>query len=224
MKSRELSKRLIEIAAELKRAATWNGSGLAVDATGDPFLYELLCYFHVALKASENYTVRVDGRTGTSKGGKLAALWPKKPGLKRNFSYLRLTPKSNVPQPSFQLCPGIKIEDRHQKQRAPDINLMRGDTPSTPTYTHLLLCWDAKYTGRAGSRLADDAVSDFIFTVWQLGNPVPDPSWLSKVSAPECQKCGLLTNALGSTERDATLQAHNVSETREFPTNPSTRP
>jgi hypothetical protein len=35
-------------AAKLKTAAVWNGTGLAVDAQRDDYLYELLCYFRAA--------------------------------------------------------------------------------------------------------------------------------------------------------------------------------
>jgi hypothetical protein len=221
--ARAIVRQLGKVATELRRAAVWNGSNLAVDTASDDFLFELLCFFHIAMRASSGFDIGVAGKIVLTSGGKKAARWPRKPGKKENFSYLQLSSRL-ARSAGFQLCPGIKVTDVHGKDRASDVNLLDGDAPPSPTHSHLRACWDAKYTARADSKLPDTAVSDFIFTYMELGKPTPPATWLSKVSAPECRTSGLLTNGRSSTERDAALLAYGVSETHKFPGHPVTRP
>jgi hypothetical protein len=222
--SKTLVSRLRRVAAELRTAAVWNGTGLAVDATKDDYLYELCCYFRLALVAAPSFRLRIAGAIGTAKGGKPAAKWPKKPGQKQNFSYLSLADKSGRVE-QFQLCPGIKVTDVHGKDRAPDLILLNGGAPAQPTHVHVLAFWDAKYTSALHLRLPDTAVSDFIFTYQQLGTPILSAAWSQKVRGAEWQRSGLLTNGQASTEPTATLIAYNVSETHGFPDGPPvTRP
>jgi hypothetical protein len=222
--SKELVRRLRKVAENLRKAAVWNGSGLAVDATKDDYLYELLCYFQLAVLSASKFNVRIAGAVGTSKAGVSFAKWPKKSGYKTNFSYLSIEQAAGKAE-IFQLCPGIRIRDIHGKNRAPDIILLSAGAPGRPTFQHVLACWDAKYTSRPESRLPDTAVSDFIFTFIQLGKPIPPPTWVGALGTPFCQKSGLLTNGDESTEFSSTLSAHGVSETHHYPFGKSiTRP
>jgi hypothetical protein len=213
---------LKEVAKTLKTAAVWNGTGLAVDAKADDYVYELLCYFQAATAAMASFKLELAGAVGKSKSGKHAAMWPKKPGLKANFSYIRLL---NGKQEYFQLCPGIRVTDIHGKDRAPDISLQLAGAPVKPTHSHLAGIWDAKYTATKGARIPDVAVADFAYTFRQLGCPVPPPNWLAVVTHKEWRCSGVLTNGKESTELTAALLDSGISETCHYPSAAaSTRP
>ena len=220
--ARKLTATLKEVATRLKTAAVWNGTGLAVDAKADDYVYELLCYFQAATAAMNGFRLEIAGAVGKSKSGKTAAKWPKKPGLKANFSYIRLL---NGQQERFQLCPGIRVTDIHGKERAPDISLQLAGAPAEPTHSHLVAVWDAKYTATSGLRVPDVAMADFAYTFRQLGSPVPPPNWLSVVTHKEWRCSGVLTNGQQSTEPTAALMASGIAETCRFPSaTASTRP
>lgn len=222
--SKALVEGLQEAAAALRKAARWNGTGLSVDAKKDSFVFELLCYFTVALRAKSAFRIEVTGVIeGGGSGKPLKARWPRSHGLKQNFSYLRLSGRG-VPAIEFQLCPGIAVVDEDGKARAPDINLLKGDCKDQPSHSELLACWDAKHTTYDTSTLPDTAVSDFIYTYEQLGSPSPPPDWTSRVSGAAYSRSGIFTNGQKSTEPDKTLAKHGVSETANFPAAPSTRP
>jgi len=183
----------------------------------------LLCYFHIAICASGTFKCTIVGKLEKPRVGKTKVRWPKKPGLKANFSYLSLSNKNGVTE-IFQLCPGIKITDIHGKDRAPDVNLLTASAPDKPDYSHLNACWDAKHTNRVGTRLPDTAVSDFVFTYQQLGSPTPPTNWVTAVSEVICHRSGLLTNGDESTEPVAVFILHGLAETKFFPDAPITRP
>lgn len=210
-------------AAELKKAAKWNGSSLAVDANSDGYVYELLCYFHVALAAKHCFGIQVAGYITKVPGKRVVARWPKSPGMKKNFSFLQLI-DSHSKSIGFQLCPGIKITDKHGKKRAPDINLLSSNAPHQPTYKDLLACWDAKHRSNPLVRLSDAEVSDFIYTYQQLGQPAPPTSWSANLASSTYSKSGLFTNGDKSTELDKALSENGISETHNFPAKPVTRP
>lgn len=219
--SRTLVTRLQHVAAKLKIAAVWNGTGLAVDAARDDYLYEIYCYFRAALVAATTFQLEVSGAIGKTRRGKAVARWPKKPGKKRNFSYLSLHDKNGKGE-RFQLCPGVRVNDMHGKDRAPDIILLAAGAPESPTYIHVRAIWDAKYTSTPGVRLPDTQVADFIFTYQQLGKPSTPPAWSKAMTNVEWQQSGLLTNGEASTEPTAVLGAHGVAETSRYPDGPTT--
>jgi hypothetical protein len=221
--ARAVVRALHDAAEQLAKAAVWNGSRLEVDAHKDNYVFELLCYFTLGLAARSSYALRLEGTT-TTRRGKRKARWPKSPGLKANFAYLRLTPSSRSAAGGFQLCPGIEIKDKYSKARAPDINLLRENTTKSPTYRDLLGCWDAKYSARPSAPLRDEAVADFIYTHQQLGSPVPPSEWTAAVKKREYLRSGVLTNAQCSSEPNGALASNNVTETSNFPQAPSTRP
>jgi hypothetical protein len=217
-----LVRQLSELSKQLKRAAVWNGSRLHVDATAQPYMYELLCFFHVALQAHASFGLRIVG-AAPMPNGKKKAKWPRAPGHKSNHSYISLINGKGGAE-AFQLCPGIKVLDQYKTHRAPDVSLLAAGTPATPQYPHLLGCWDAKYTSRAGSSLPGPQIADFIVTYRSLGEPQMPASWKSKVSSTWCKRSGVLTNAVQSGENDAFLKANKVGETSLFPQQPIVRP
>jgi len=224
-KSLDLVRDLKRAAAYLKTAAVWNGTGLAVDAERDDYLYELLCYFHAAAAARTDFRLRIAGTTATTRNGKRAAKWPKKPGNKANFSYISLLDGKSGSHEQFQLCPGVKVTDTHGKARAPDISLQLAGAPAEPTCSHLAGIWDAKYTASKGSRVPDVAVADFVYTFQQLGRPTLPSTWLRCVTHKEWRCSGVLTNGKESTEPTAALITSGVSETSKYPSAAaSTRP
>jgi hypothetical protein len=223
--SLELVRRIRRVAAELKTAAVWNGTGVAVDAQRDDYLYELLCYFHAAAAARTGFRLKIAGTIATTRNGKPAARWPKKPGNKVNFSYISLLDSKSGSQEQFQLCPGVKVSDTHGKARAPDISLQVAGAPAEPTYSHLAGIWDAKYTASKESRVPDVAIADFAYTFRQLGSPALPLAWLGVVTHKEWRCSGILTNGKESTEPAAALLANGISETCEYPSAAaSTRP
>ena len=220
--SRELAKDVKKIAEALGKAAVWNRSKKSVDMLKDDYLFELLCFFTLVKRVKSKFGLKLAGNVATV-GGKRSALWPKKPGLKKNFSFFLLR-DSVTKTEVFQLCPGIKILDKNNKCRAPDVNLLSGGAPDNLTYAHLVACWDAKHTQNDKSRLPDVAVSDFVYTYQQLGSPTPKQSWTTKVSAPTFLRSGLITNGRFSTETVAALKAEGILETAGFPNALETRP
>lgn len=220
--TKTFTRQLKAVAASLKTAAVWNGSGLAVDSKKDDYVYELLCYFKIAVSASIAYCCSIEGKVDTSVKGKARALWPQKPALKKNFSYISLSTQSGGGE-VFQLCPGIMIDDHHGKARAPDVNLLKAGAPDRPGFQVLYACWDAKHTNQDGTRLPDIAVSDFVFTYQQLGSPSPPLNWTKAVKDVVCKKSGILTNGNESTEPLAVLQSYGIAETSQFPDSPITR-
>jgi hypothetical protein len=219
----EMLSQLKEVSKNLKKAAVWNGSGLAVDASTDHFIFELLCYFHITLAAQDNFDIHIAGHIIPDGSGKLKAKWPKSPGEKKNFSYFEIVSKTDG-DTVFKLCPGINIIDKHGKKRALDINLLLGTCSDEPSFENLLACWDAKHTALESNRLPDKEVADFIFTFQQLDSPNPPASWRNYISIPIYIKSGLLTNSEPSTEPDETLDEYNMYETNHFPDAPITRP
>jgi hypothetical protein len=218
----ELVRQIQEVASGLKKAAVWNGSLVAVDADTNDYVYELLCYFKVALSAKSAFSLKIAGKVVTDRKGLPTARWPRKSGLKKNFAYIQLhslTENGN----SMQLCPGIRVEDKHGKKRAPDINLLKGDTPDDPLHIHMNACWDAKFTNNITGSLPDIAVSDFAYTFQQFGAPSPPPAWTTLAYKPFALS-GILTNGKQSSEVNAALSEYGIIETSEFPDAPNTRP
>ena len=221
-KGLELMNRLSRAAIALRKASRWKGSLLPVDAARDDFLYELLCYFRVALAAKEDFKLEVANAI-MNQSGRFTARWPQKPGNKCNFSFFLLK-GAQAGETVFQLCPGIRIKDRHNKRRAPDINLLHGNTGAEPSSQDLAGIWDAKYLMNSASRLPDTQVSDFAWTFQQLGSPVTPSIWIAATKKPEFRGSGILTNGKFSTEMENALKAEGILETEQFPDSPATRP
>jgi len=215
--SRDLTRNLKQIAAKLKTAAVWNGTGLAVDAEQDDYLYELLCYFRAAVAAGSGFRLEIAGATETNRNGRRAARWPKKPGKKANFSYISLLDSKTGAHEQFQLCPGVKVRDLHGKDRAPDISLLLANAPPQPIYSHVAGVWDAKYTASEEARVPDVAVADFVYTFQQFGSPKLPSAWLGVVTPQEWRCSGVLTNGKESTEPTAALKASGIAETCGYP-------
>jgi hypothetical protein len=220
MSDADLVRRVRQLGSALRRAAQWQGSSIEVDSTKDDFVYELLCYISAALAATGPFEptliLRPHRRTK-----KMVPLFPKKPGCKRNFSLLLLSRSNKI---EFELCPGIFVEDRYGKRRAPDINLLCANAPEDPQHSHLCAIWDAKYVQDETQRVADTAVSDFVVTFEELGGPNRPVTWSNVISVQAFRASGLITNGCESTERPAMLKQRNVCETSGFPKKPSTRP
>ena len=212
-----------KVARSLKSAAVWNGTKEAVDGCADDYVFEMLCYFKSAQIAKKAYRLSIAGKTEKDSKGRLLAIWPKKPGYKANFSYFNLSDETtgNV---AFQLCPGIRIADIHGKDRAPDVNLLSGSAPISPTHVDLKACWDAKYCSDPTKRMPDTMVSDFIHTFRQLGSPAMSKDWKQAAEKSVFSMSGLITNGDASTEPDQTLAKNGISETSGYPGNPTTRP
>lgn len=223
-KASSLLKSISHAATALRKAARWKGSVRSVDIKNDDFLYELFCYFKVALAAKQGFQIRLAGKLVRRGNGRLAAQWPRKPGDKVNFSYLALHETVVNNKEVFQLCPGINIRDKFNKFRALDINLLHGSTGAEPSYQDLDGIWDAKYLTNSASRLPDTQVSDFAYTFRHLGSPVIPSIWIAATKKPELQRSGILTNGKRSTEKDNALEEEGISETEQFPHNPTTRP
>jgi hypothetical protein len=222
MKSRDLVKQLQIVAHALKQAAQWKGSRLSVNVNTDYYVYELLCYFKAAHSVASDFKLTIRGTQPHGKAGKHKARWPKSPGNKTNFSYIDLV-RQDLGRVSYQICPGINIADKHGKNRAPDINLLKNTTSLNPKFTDMYGCWDAKYQQDASKPLVDTNVSDFAYTHSQLGSPTPPQDWTAVTEKP-FEKSGLLTNAGDSTEPDLALASYGILETSQFPTKPKTRP
>jgi hypothetical protein len=180
-----------------------------------------LCYLAVAVAATNHFKAVLTLRKH-AQSGKLAPLFPKKPGYKKNFSLLTLKdPNGHV---EFELCPGVWITDRHGKRRAPDINLLCGNASDSPDHAELRGIWDAKYVYDEVKRLADTDVADFVYTFEELGSPSVPPGWTNVIGVRAFHRSGLLTNGAPSTERPTALLQRQVCETNHFPKNPTTRP
>jgi hypothetical protein len=222
--SKTLLEQLTEVSEKLKVASTWRRSRKHVDAADDNYVYEILCLFLIADAAGSSFRLTVAGKFASGPG--VVALWPRSPGLKKNFSFFEMRGKGVEVTGNllFQLCPGVKINDRHGKDRAPDANLLQGSATDNPSWKDLLACWDAKFVLDPVSRLADSQVSDFIHTHQQLGAPTAPPSWVHAIAGPAFRCSGLLTNGRPSTEREEALSENGVQETSGFPNRPTTRP
>ena len=221
MNDLDLVRRVHQLGNALKRAAQWQGSSIEVDSAKDDFVYELLCYVSAALAAAIHFKTELILRPHP-KSKKMVPLFPKKPGHKKNFSLLLLRrPDSKV---EFELCPGIVVEDRHGKRRAPDINLLCANAPADPKHIHLCAMWDAKYVRDDSQRVADTAVSDFVVTFEELGGPTPPSNWSSVIGIQAFRASGIITNGCESTERVGMLKQRKICETHGFPKKPTTRP
>lgn len=220
MSDADLARRVRQLGSALRRAAQWQGSSIEVDGAKDDFVYELLCYISAALAATGHFKPTLILRPHR-RSKKMVPLFPKKPGCKRNFSLLLLSRSNKI---EFELCPGIFVEDRYGKRRAPDINLLCANAPEDPQHLHLCAMWDAKYVQDEGQRVADTAVSDFVVTFEELGGPTPPGTWSNVISVQAFRASGLITNGCESTERPAMLKQRKVCETSGFPKKPSTRP
>jgi hypothetical protein len=221
MSDRDLRRRVRELGDALKRAAQWQGSSIAVDGNKDDFVYESLCYLSVGVAATSHFTLTLVLRPNP-KSGQPIPLFPKKPGYKKNFSFLVL--KGSDGQIAFELCPGIFVKDRHGKRRAPDINLLCASSEEQPGHADLRAIWDAKYVYDETKRLADTAVSDFVVTFEELGSPNAPAAWIAHMPIQAFRDSGLITNGCPSTEVPAMLALRKIRETSGFPKMPVTRP
>ena len=221
MSDRDLVRQIRALGESLERASRWQGSAIEVDGAKDDFVYELLCYLTIAVATTSHFAVTLILRRHP-KSKQLAPLFPKKPGNKGNFSFLVLREIDG--QIAFELCPGILIKDRYGKRRAPDISLLCANSGDDPAHGDLQGIWDAKYVQKEASRLADTAVSDFVFTFEELGSPAPPSRWTHCVGIQAFRGSGLLTNGCHSTEPLATLTQRRIYETSGFPKKPTTRP
>jgi hypothetical protein len=116
----------------------------------------------------------------------------------------------------FQLCAGTKISDIHGYPRAPDISVQDGNAPSTPSYTHVLLIWDAKHRKDPTDRITHHELSE-------VGR------WIDLLDLHGAARTGLALHRLGvllgnciisngqfSTEPDAELARLDVKEVSGF--------
>jgi hypothetical protein len=221
--SRQMLRKLKAVAERLKNAAVWHDSGEHVDVLKDHYVFELLVFFHAALAAKRKFDVSLAGNV--KPGSPPLAIWPRKPGLKKNFSYLQICEThEGVTRLVFQLCPGIKIADRHGKARSPDVNLLLASATDDPKYDDMCACWEAKFVANAQNRLSDSDVGDFVHTFQQLANPTPPETWERAIGEAAFRISGILTNGQTSTELDAALAENGITETSTFPSNSKTRP
>jgi hypothetical protein len=221
MKQHAIIEQVKTVSQKLRRACRWAGSMADVDADEDDFLYEILCYLTLAKESLAAHELILVARPLSSKV-KPVARWPRKPGKKQNFSYLKLHDAS-IGTHIYDLCPGIRIVDREHKERSPDVSLTVPTGDTTPEYHHVRGVWDAKFRLNAAHRIDDTEVSDFVFTFWQFGKPSVPVSFQATVPA-EFRRAGLLSNGVDSTERDETLIAWEIQETTNYPLLPKTRP
>ena len=221
--SKALLESLQVVADRLRPAAVWQGSGKPVDAAKDDYVFELLCFFHIAMAAQTRFRVAVRGKVELGKVP--IARWPKKPGLKANFSYLDLRSREeSTAEISYQLCPGIEIADRFGKARSPDANLLRGLAGPNPNHQDLHACWDAKFILNSAARVSDVAIADFAYTYGVLGSPTAPSAWTTAVELPVFRHSGVMTNGKESTEPSDALLSAGIQETANFPHAPLTRP
>lgn len=220
-RSMDIARELRNLSARLKRAAVWNGSGLHVDATTQPYMFELMCFFRLAVEAHGSFAVRVEGKT-SGFASRPKAHWPRSPGSKANFSYLSLRGTNN--RELHQLCAGINVLDMFSKQRAPDITLLRAGTGDLPTHQDIEACWDAKHTDNPKKRLPDAQVADFAVTFGSFAKPRPPSIWQAALPSRWFKQSGLLTNGIQSTEPASFLAHHGIQETSVFPLAPTVRP
>ena len=219
MRSKQLVSKLKAAAKRLRAAAQWQGSLQDVDSDQNPYIYELLCYFSLALQTHQHFKLKIVPRPHP-KTHAPAALWPRGPAKKVNFSYVCL--HNTADQCQYELCPGIDVIDRFGQPRAADINLLIPNGPPHPTFQHLCAIWEAKHRQR-NRRLSGPEVSDFIVTFEAQGKPSLPASW-QQIMPPTFQRSGILTNGKHSTETDRHLQERQISETSAFPDAPVTRP
>lgn len=222
MTNRHVLAKLHAVAKQLEKASRWTGSPFVVDALKDDYVFELLCLFDIALSKG-SMKASVVSREDPEAPGKWIARWPKKPAEMRNFSYLKLS-DGKTGEVLFRLCPGINIEDKYKKKRAPDVNLLKEGKTEEPKHTDLLACWDAKFVSDPTQRLSDVAVADFIYTFGCLGSPGVHPRWSSEVTEGRYRVSGLVTNGRMSTEPHDALSEAGIHETAQFPGAPLTRP
>lgn len=220
MNSRKLIKQLRAVAKDVKKAAEWTGSRLAVDGAKDPYVYELLCYLTLCKEIAPHFKLKLVAKYDPTTR-KQTANWPRSPGLKEKHSYFTLHDQAGGCH--FELCPGIKVLDQYGQHRAADINLLRPSTAPHPTHKDVHGVWDAKYRVEATRRVSGPELFDFVLTYEVLNRPAPPAAWSSVVSPP-FQRSGLLTNGLFSTEPDALLVERGVQETCAYPDKPKTRP
>src|SRR5687768_9665302 len=88
--AKQLISQLRSAASELRIASSWHGTWLPVRSDTDDFVYELLCYFRCAQAGNSTFRLTLKGKTQKLGATRVAALWPRKPGNKENFSYLSL--------------------------------------------------------------------------------------------------------------------------------------
>jgi hypothetical protein len=220
MNSRTLIRQLRDVAKHVKNAAEWKGSGFAVDGAKDHYVYELLCYLTLCKEVAQHFKLKLVARYDP-KTKKPTANWPKSPGRKEKHSYFRLQDQAN--HCHFELCPGIKVADQYDQDRAADINLLRPSDSLHPTHTDVCGIWDAKYRVEATRRIEGPELFDFVLTYEVLKRPTPPEAWSNVVSSP-FQRSGLLTNGQFSTEPLALLVERGVQETATYPDTPQTRP
>jgi hypothetical protein len=215
MSDRDLVRRVRDIADTLERAAEWQGTSIEVDGDKDDFVFELLCYASAALAATGHFKVTLIMRPHP-RSKKLVPLFPRKPGLKKNFSLSLL--KNSGSQIEFQLCPGIFVEDRHGKKRAPDFNLLGADAADDPSHLHLHAMWDAKYVRDESKRLADTAVTDFVVTFEELGSPTPPLNWTNIIGMQPHHQWPSLYRETGNAQTAQSLRDQRLSKEVVHPT------
>ncbi|KAA8782583.1 hypothetical protein EC604_01815 [Paenibacillus amylolyticus] len=144
---------------------------------------------------------------------------PRKPGLKRNFSYFIL--ENKVTKEKWQVVHGTKIKDPFGELRAPDISLQVGNAGVNPTYRDIKAIWDAKLRGKEDSltnkRISDSEYQSFAWLRENLRVPRPNSADDPLAGWPQAfEVSALITNGDGPTENDQVLLNNGVSITRHF--------
>ncbi|QTH42028.1 hypothetical protein J4772_31705 [Cohnella sp. LGH] len=209
----KLSKNLSQVIGLLPSEDLYGSVAKSTDAAD--YLFEMKVLFSLLDHMTENsWTGSIENRQHNGD-----IVLPRKPGLKRNFSYFIL--ENKVTKKKWQVVHGTKIKDPFGELRAPDISLQVEHAGVTPTYKDVKAIWDAKLRGQEDSvargRISDHEYQSFAWLRENLRVPRPnsadDPlaGW-----PPAFEVSALITNGDGPTENDQVLLNNGVSITRHF--------
>lgn len=213
----DLVDRLRQSSIAVGSAAEWVASQPQIEEGKDNYLFEFLCYVRLLLAAQRRFSLEF------VKIGKVCR-WPKAPALKSNYSYVKLLAK-NDNTCVWHACTGTKIDDIHQKPRAPDISIQRPESGDNPTFKYVQAIWDAKFHKSEQDRISDADFAKFRHFMLQLDVPKPAPKdGLVDLGSDIFSVSALLTNGDYSTENDKTLINCGFSEVRYVLFTPEQRP
>ena len=176
-KYKDIDDRLKEIkdyAIVLRKASRWSNSNETIahiqtsnnEETKREYIYEFYCYLRILKDLKANYDLELVS------GEKHGVLFPKAPGLKKNYPYFSIKSKKSGKE-EFQLCNGIKIKGKADEDSAPDISFLNRKTGKTPDFNDVFMIHDAKFKHNESKKIADSEFSKVSYMIRNLDCETP---------------------------------------------------
>ena len=228
-KYKDIDERLKEIkkyALALRKASRWINSNQTIahvqtsnnEETKREYIYEFYCFLRVLKDLKANYDLEL------IPGEKHGVLFPKAPGLKKNYPYFSVKSKKKGKE-RFQLCTGIKIVGWAGESSAPDISFLNKKTGKTPSFNDVFMIYDAKFKHNESKKVSDSEFSKVCYMIKNLDCETPLKKKIKFhefIGDKDINGNCLLTNGFAFKENEDHHKFFNIKEAEQFDINKTT--